>query len=570
MLLLVASAGCSGVSGPTSAPTDPTCDDYTQYFGASGDSLPPECVRDAESVSFRRYTNPCGDTSLGIDVDVAYPELTSTTGRLTPVLFLHGMGIAAGSTDIHPEGHPVNPYQELLATLAARGLVVIMPVDPHLAPGYLPYDTGSGPTLTRGTAWRSITTFECLARRLDVGTALAPGLCEADGDCLHDDPLANRLAWSDADKRNLVAIGHSAGGMAALYVPHHYGQALKAIILIDPATDIAPENYPPAIAPETPVIHLYPDWYGPLAKHEANPSFAIAAASITGPWIPIGIRDYRGAGCSKGESCDCDPDAGCHESNHCTALSNALSHSEDGGPASAHGSWCTPTTSSCSGGPSDGLLCSGPEAHACGEGGICTACPTARQISVPDEAAPGGCPAGGVCGQLTRCLHGATKPDGATWTAAHHGNGRDASKILTRYVVAYAACFGGHEGAAMQPWVNGEQRRLDDAGSGEPVCTLDGLVSETCSGHTSRGRCEAAGCFWAQAMDGKAIRINDGQWVTEYGPATPANPRFDFDNGVAFDAHGDFREQRERLGMTGGLEAPDYNIVCRSGPAFVE
>ncbi len=545
---------------------DPTCADYEYYYGAH----PPECDYQSYMVTQQRYVDVCGGTPSpmgeglpAIDVEVAMPDL-SMTGRFTPVLFLHGGGVAGAFNDIHGAGHDVNPYQNIVRKLVFKGLVVIMPIDPNIGPGYYPYDIGSGSTLSHGTAWRAIQAFQCLAKRLDVGNSLAPGPCQADGDCLTGDPLANRLAWNQANKENVVVVGHSFGGVTGLYIPQYYDYALKGLVLIDPAKDIGTGSYPSAVEAGTPVVHFYPDWYGPFAKNEPNPIFAISSTAVSGPWVPIGIRDYPGGPeCTRGMPCYCDPDAGCHESHHCSSFSNTLSYSEYNFYNSSHGSWCTPTTASCVGGTYDGALCTGPSGVSC-TGGECVDCPYAKEISVPDLAPPDGCRAGTVCGQLTKCLNGNSKPAGATWKAYWHGSGASAATVLERYVVAYTACLGGLQGAGLQSYVNGKQRQYDDAGVGGGP---EDMFACSCPVYTDKPACLWAGCHWAQAMDGKIIRINNGQFVSEYAAAGTSNPRFGYSNGVTFDSNGDFTERTERLSAS---SSSPYNIACQSGPGFID
>ncbi len=551
---------------------DPTCLDYTTNYGIA----PPECAYASSSVTQVRYVNPCGGmaTPMGepvpaLDVEVAYPNLGSP-GIFTPVMFLHGGGVANSFKDLHAAGHAVNPYQDLVTSLVFQGLVVVMPIDPNIAASYYPYDMGA----TRGTAWRTSTVFECLLKRLDVGTTESPGACTRDGSCLWGDPLVNRIAWRSGDRESVVVIGHSFGGVTAMYMPDAFRGQVKGLILIDPARDF-PMAMPSMVPTNAPVIHFYPDWYGPFSQAESNPTFSLWSGMTNNPWVPIGIRDYPGGPtCAPGTSCDCNPNTGCHEAHHCSGFSNTMAYAEFQGWNSGHGTWCTSTTKTCTGGGAyNGLLCT--TSAEC-NGGTCDACPAARVVNphathpVPLGSPPMGIAAGGITGQFTRCIYGPTKPPAATWRADGYQDSMNASRTLKRYVTAYANCLGGLNGVRTQPWINGKQRFYDDrgyiAGGENASCTRNGLDDASCAINTTASSCQTAGCTWTQVMDGKIIRINNGQWVTEYDGANSGNPRYPFANGVTFDANGDFWEQSQRLGTTGMPAAPYYNIICSSGP----
>ncbi len=579
-------SGVPEVAAQTLPPpgTDMTCLDYDLHYNF----VPPECDFQGNSVMGRRLLNVCGsDGAPGslpvIDVDVSYPDpaLLTPGTRFAPVVLAHGGGVAPAYKDIHPAGHGTNPYQNLAWQLVFKGMIVIQPIDPNLGPNGNPFDeqrcggTAGGAVCTsnadcvspatcqvyvKGIAHRLVDAITCVTRRFDgtIGPTGAPRCSTEPQGCVND--LVNKVAWTEANRESLVFIGHSAGGIAGLYFPAMYGSALKGLLLIDPAKDSLTANPPASISTNTPVVHFYPDWYGPMAKSEPNTTIQLGTASstITGPWVPIGIRDYPG----------CNPDTGCHEANHCSGLGNHNAYLYHSGE---HAPWCGSGFQYCAGGSYDGLAC--PTGYC--PGGTCTLCTKVDPT----------CPSGTTCGQHAKCIKGPTKPTAATWTLHRNpgGEGTTASSILRRYVLAYAGCLGGFSGAKWQPWVTGRQRDLDDSGAvapdGDTTACLDSSAapSMACSMYSTWSSCTLNGCYWSRGTDGAVIRKNNGQLgISAYGPGTSSDPRYGYGPTTAVinqpawpgwnPVTGAFDEVSERLDTTPG--GAKY-IACQSGPGFV-
>ncbi len=536
-------------SAQAGALDNPTCEPYSPTY------YTPEC--DPESTYIhRRIVDPCGcgadptgcipGMGTGHDVELTYmsPANLPVGSRIAPVVHLHGGGVEDSFNDTH--GHGVNPYQMLANHLARKGLVVIQPIEAH---------TNADPWIA-GEHVASVLT--CTAKLFDSATC--------GSNCVTD--LLDKVAWNDRNKENLIAIGHSAGGVAALYVPQYYGSALKGMILVDPANEAYAANPPSNIATNTPIVHLYPDWYGPLAKNKPNSIINLGTASyVTGQWVPIGIRDYPG----------CNPNTGCHEAHHCNTLGNNiaynLTYSDIG-----HSQHCAYGKSTCykPGSPYDGWTCDpmwngvtqtvDPNWCANIAGGTCQPCTKTRSEC------------GGWCGRNEVCRGGPTKPLGATWIAdhnsAHWWMNANSGRVTERYVIAYAACLGGTNGSKMQPWVTGRARDYDDSGVGGysgdyNACTKNGVADVGCAAHTLRSNCEAAGCHWAYAADGKVIRLHNGETVTEYNAGTGTDTRYYSSAYTSvpwgYTGSGAFTERYERLTKTPGSQ---YYIACQSGPGF--
>ncbi len=472
-------------------------------FTAPGDNHngKPECdtgpgIGTITSAVHQRINNICGvgTTAEKINVDIVYPDpIAIAPGQLlTPVIFQHGGGVAPSFCDKHtndttfpfdcgPSYHFSNPYGYVAEQIANKGAVVMFPIV-NIGPGSTPSEDSMD----------VLNAITCLGNR--TTQVIGPGGCGEAGEptCLPD--LTGHVAWSPTNKGNLVYVGHSAGGVVGLYMPQRLGSALKAIIMVDPAKAEYVANPPTGLDSGTPIIHIYPDWYGPL-QNWANNLFSLGTSpDVTGPWVPIGIRDDDGL---------CDPDAGCHSAQHCTSMNDRYSWVA-GYDQAGHGAYCNFNTTSCTG-MQGSSACEG----------------TATE-----------------CGRNTVCTNNASLNGGADW---HWGKSYN---YAYRYIVTYAACMGGTHGAYFQSWVNGKDRDFDDTGSNAHLCVdstgqedaacaaytdgtcIGGLdAGSPCIAHSdcdaancSGGRevCRQAGCHFAHGEDGKAIRINNGQTVTEY------------------------------------------------------
>ncbi len=477
----------------------------------------------------KRVENICDDTIAmnQIAVDIVYPPPIPAGVRLTPIIFQHGGGAANSFCDRHtndtsypfscdapagsPNNHYSNPYLRIADQLAHKGAVVMFPIL-NVGPGSNPWTDGE----------QMVRAMECLTRK----TTIDGGCVDSDVACLDD--LVGRVAWTASNKENLVVIGHSAGGLASMYLPRRLMSSLRGIIMIDPAkaeymimSPTAPLVTMASGAITAPVVHLYPDWYGPRQNSE-NRLFRLGApnscydgrcdggtahgsvcpadrlcpgggfctnnigcwsnadcaggtctnpAPVAGPYIPIGIKDLG-----------VDPDSGTHNSHHCSPFNDSPSWMYAYDPE--HYDYCNPAVTTCT--------------------------------NQKTAACPGGAAS---CGRDTFCRANQAPP-GQTW---QWGN---AYYITHRYVVAYASCLGGRYGAYYQSWVNGRDRYLDDVGTNSSVCTYNGqiVIGHFCAGFFNRNDCEAHAasnmCHWAQGEDGSVIRINDGQRVTSYDPHT--------------------------------------------------
>ncbi len=545
------------VSGQALAGSLPygSCEPYSPAYNT------PECAKDKPYVTQRT-------TCAGFQVNLTYPSPTSIPAgvRLAPAVLLHGGGTAAAFDDWHlTQGagmsHPVNPYQRITDHLALQGMLVMTVIHPN--------STQTNQSLVAEEIAKTLT---CMAARFEVPKT--GGTCP--GGCIND--LLDKVAWNANNKENLIVVGHSSGGVQALFLPQYYGSAVKGMILIDPAKDLGTQAPPSAISSNTPVVHFYPDWYGPLAKNEPNNIMnLITAATLTGPYVPIGIRDYP---CSAQTGCGCNPNQGCHMAHHCNGLGDNPSwmYSNNGySSPTGHASYCEPNSRWCNapGYPEHGTTCYANTW--CGAWGVgvpqnpnCVLCSKTHT----------GCNAEfDTCSQLDVCLTGATKPSSTSvvWTnnpgysSSIIGGEVSSARMLERYVVAYAACLGGTNGSKMQPWVNGRARYHDDFGSGSS-CTMNGIPGNaTCDTKATQVDCEAAGCFWARNADGgPIIRVNNGEYVNAYGPGITGDTRYygAASTSVAWNynaTNGSFYERTERLGYTPGSA---YFIGCQSGPGY--
>ncbi len=580
-----AQIGDPGQGGMTPEPIGPegdlrvVCEDYANNFGAR----PPECQTEVSFGAHAQFPNVCrispvvGTTSSyrcidgtnagntctddagcpggycddPVRVELVYPSEPNPGITYAPAVLMHGGGVDQGFRDVHsqthPRGpndypiHPVNPYQDLVRRLVAKGLVVALPIFPS---------QGQAHSVGKKAA-RAAT---CMMERMDPTRCTA---AEGDRPCFA--PLAGRVAWTAGNKENIIYIAHSSGAVGGMYLPQELGYALKGLIMLDPAKDDQWLSDPPnSINTRTPVVHFYPDYYGPFAKNAVNNTMRIGEHA-QGPWVPIGIRDYPG----------CNPDTGCHEAHHCMGLENDMSYEENNCMC---GAYCPQTVAVMCTSGADGFL-GGP----CGNGDI--NCGTGGRCGVCTKTAD--CGGNRVCGQGTKCRNNAAlRPTGHTWKFHRDegfpgDEGVAAGTILMRYVIAYSGCLGAIKGAQMQSWVNGRSRQLDDAGTGGS-CTRNGLTDGICSAETTKAGCDAAdggACFWAQNIDGgRVIRINDSETITStnggYTRSSPgerwyAAPATNVNWGFNAAAPGSFVERQERLSSVPG--DPMF-IRCQSGP----
>ncbi len=498
----------------TDADLEAACNNYSTNYVVT----PPECTWEVNFGAHTAFPNVCGtpmtwdganwkgvcvenndgtpcitdmecyDSMSGIGwcdnavrVELSYPTEPNPGVTYAPAVFMHGGGTDPGYRDIHEQAyspdknpndypsHPINPYQGIVRRLVAKGMVVIQPIFPSQA----------APQIMAKKAAKAV---NCMMERLDSTT------CGADRPCFVN--LVDRVGWKFADKSHIVYIGHSSAGVASLYVPAELGYALRGIIMIDPAKDDGWVSNPPtAVHTDTPVVHFYPDYYGPLAK-VATPNSLLNLGThpaLTGPWVPIGIRDYPG----------CNPDTGCHEAHHCTSLGNDMTHETASNTHGLCGAYCGSGVKFCSESAPTyvGLPCT-TDANCGGVAGSCITC--TKTISPA-------CPAGTVCSQAHKCRNNtALKPAGHVWK--HHrtdGVGATSTTILARYVISWAGCLGAIKGDKLQPWVTGRQRDFDDLGfGGEPsdplACTKNGIPDSFCAQWTNKPFCEVSGCFWAK------------------------------------------------------------------------
>ncbi len=556
--VVVGVAACLLASGAALAapPTQTDCASYDYFYH----SAPPECsfYNDNQASALqhtrvtacnsniKRCTNdnatctmdsdcPAGLCRLTVEgVEVVSPaasELVGTCsqngaseGCLKPVILAHGGGANFGYHDQHYPGanHYTNPYQDMVRTVAlAGGAVVFQPILP-ITSGKTAFDTS-----------------------LDLLWATQCVMAMTQANCVNNciSHLVDHVDWSAADMEDMTIIGHSAGGVASLYVPKQVVNGLAGIVLIDPArfgTQLVPAN----VTSAAPIVHIYPDFYGPLKDVENN-LFNLGNQAVfsnfTGPWVPFGLRDYDNNNPS------CDPDAGCHRAYHCTGFSNAGAYNV--GFYSGDSQFCA-----------NNLSC--PEQLDNKES-------TDPSTSAANFPTGGFCPPDTYCGQLTKCTRNSgVNPGWADWSWGT--GGANSKTILARYVGAYSACMSGFGGGRMQSWVSGAGRACDDtglagggacalAGTGKcmykdtngvtysspcntipdsvtcaaneqlgcvwltGVCTLNGQASASCGSFTDSWTCkqnEATGCMWTAPMDDTVVRINNGQTVTEYTTLT--------------------------------------------------
>ncbi len=517
----------AGISSPAMAMT---CLEYEEAYQVR----PPECMTEGgSSMYITRVNQPCPTADADLDgVDIMFPD-PATLGpddKFTPVILIHGGGVAPGHRDVDvPQSHWTNPYWNLSSNLliAAR-VAVFQPILPNLQ---------NKPSLD--AAMDITAAVKCLADRTDANCTTG---------CLSE--LVGRVKWGTNDYTNTVYVAHSAGGVAGLYIPELLQSGLAGLILIDPAKDgvLTP---PSNMYMTAPLIHLYPDWQGPF-NNATNNLFDLGSASFfTGPWVPIGLRDYT-------EGASCDPDANCHPSNHCTALSDTTWFNSPPGDLS-HAAYCANnnTTSACTSQANN----------------RCAGDPSCISSNWPSDNLGYCSTSGGYCGQRTKCTrNGAVNPGWLNFSPTGTVTSRS---MLHRYVVAYAGCLAGVGGGKMQSWVNGRHRYFDDVGGSGAECTSNGYPNAACAVHTTGEACTQAGCLWATAMNGSVIRINNGQGVTEYDPHSA---RF-YTSGQGYSSTGtcqggtrngqscvsdafcgggsnctagDFTERSERLGLAAG------------------
>ncbi len=495
-------------------------------------------------VTQTRIQNVCGasDPINGIiDVNVVYPHpgQIAAGDQLGVALFMHGGGTQSGFSDLHDSDSPpnaahwANPYEFIADSLASKGMVVVMPIYQNQEQ---PYDE----------AITAATVATCFGNRVSGPVGPGPDLCTGSSQypCFTD--LVDKVAWTPTTKSNLIYIGHSAGGVTGLYVPDQYGSALKGLIMIDPDKSEWQGTVPQKIASAAmPIVHLYPDFFGPHRGTTPSELFRVGAPSTctagtktglgcrthadcdgattygcTGPspnagaWVPLGLR-HPG----------CDPNTGCHKMHHCTGFTDEWSYLYD----SSHMTYCDLSNNSSS--------CVKAKVE-CG-----------GQLT--------------TCGQLSKCINGPANNTQLTWEAA-------TPWILTRYVTAYAACLGAEAGPYYQDWVNGVVRTYEDLGWANGVCTKRGELDTVCYPQfTSRGVCEsnyeAYGCVWSQNYDagvgnGKTVRINSGQTVNEYTDSSTTHRYYGTYEKFNVHGAGSFVEQNEKLSTTGSA-----GITCQSG-----
>ncbi len=521
-----------------------SCGNYEYYDG----QVPPECMEGGGVGAVHvRWPDVCdtgGASPIGVELVHSDVSQLGVGQQLTATVLMHGGGAHSGfvealkATPPH-DGHYTNPYQNLARNLAvAGGLAVFLPI--------ISTSTGQPTTEVNNLA----DALRCAAERVDLS------VCGHDGylPCYTD--LAGRVAWTANDMSRLVVVGHSSGGVISLYLPQTVGSALKGLILIDPSKDYQAQPTPQELDSGVPLVHLYPDYYGPL-NHSANNLFELGDSSyFTGPWVPIGLRDY-----SADEPCD--PDEGCHVAHHCTSLVGTVAWNYPQA-TTTDSSYCAVDVLGC---PATSDQCSGS----------------------PNYPADGCCPSGEFCGQFTKCTrNSALRPSGTlahawTWGGAF----AKSETILKRYVVGYAGCLGGYAGIKMQSWVNGWHRIRDDDGVASELCTNNGFSDPFgCGSYNDEPTCTANDCLWAKALDGKVVRINNGGPVKEYDP----DPERFYTSAEGYSASGvcvggphdghnctsddfcgegnnctagDITERQERLSS---VVTSAYFIGCQSGP----
>ncbi len=465
----------------------------------------PECKTGPANVTgpieFVRYNTPCGRT--GLSVDVVYPALPWSWGQYAqPIVFQHGGGVQTSFVDSH--GHPTNPYRDIAERLASKGAVVIMPIFNLYYNTTSPYDASQ--TLMDIVNCVGEATYQ----------VAGPGGCGESGEppCMYD--LIDHVAWGAVGNDNLVVMGHSSGGVAGMYMPQNYMSALKSVIMIDPSR-AEWVLMPPMSFSRTPIVHIYPDYYGPT-QNLANDLFSIGTNNnALGPWVPLGIKELPAD--------ECDPDLGCHTAHHCNSMDDSYSWMTDYDTAEH-----IQTVPSASG-----------------------ATYTGRE-------------------NFCRINFANTVATGASWTWGR------SSFITARYAIAHAACTGAAFGAYYQQWVNGYGRQQDDswlAYSYNGVCRwryaeFDATV--LCHQITNRDECLAASapysgesaCFWIQSEDDSVLRINNGQVVNDYAH----HEHRQYTANEAYNAAtGAFTERAERnaLWQRSSWYNLGHAIKCQSG-----
>ncbi len=492
-------------------------------------TIKPECggglgptALNAFGITQARWNSPCTGSP---NIEVTYPVLGAGQTKMPPLLLLHGGGMAAAYTDVH--GHPANPFQELATRLAQRGFFVIQPIL-NIGSGSLPYQDADNAQLALTCAGKKTNSGEC-------GASPLPS-CETSA--------VDRVSWGANFGQNLILVGYSAGAIASMYLPEKISAGVstevvvRALIMIDPAKQEYTQNPPSALNSQTPVVHIYPDYYGPLKNNE-NKLFRMGApASCVG-------------GTDAGLGCDPDP-----------LLPNQCTGGTCTGPKRGFlGPWVPiglRSTVFWAGGTYDTHHCTGLER------GNSYQFPNPN----PDNHYPytTGCGTASQCGQDLRCQNNTTIN-----TFGHYWFSGTARHILRRYVVAHAACRGADYGVYNQSWVTGMDRQLDDSGALGGYCVPGlppyggggGPFDPVCANNTTPVSCWNAHCHWAQNEEQYPfIRINNGSDVTNYQNDTTVRfyGAYEGWNGTT----GVFKERKERLGLNVG----DTNFVeCQAGIA---
>ncbi len=509
-------------------------------------------------VTQRRITNVCSDTVAAekIDVNVTYPSSAQVVGgdQLALVVLMHGGGVHLGYSDQHDSDafstagarlaydpqHFVNPYDSVADSIASKGVVVIQPIFNN---------QDEPPHLEAVDAARAAT---CFGNRVSGPVGPGSDICTSSAQypCFTD--LVDKVAWTDTNKANIVFIGHSAGGVQGLYVPEIYRSALKGLVMIDPDRPDWAGKVPERLTTSSmPIVHIYPDYFGPHRGASPSELFRIGApntcvdgskrsvgcrshadcpdatnactgpAANVGAWVPLGIREWG----------SCDPNMGCHESHHCTGMTEAWAFNFLG--FDSHAAYCDIEN------PAGAPTCVKTKAQ-CGD----------RE----------------TCGQLVKCLNGPANTTGKTWTG-----GGGTSWLLERYVTAYTACLAAEAGPYYQQWVNGKVREYEDQGIKGGTCTKRGQVDTICGAHDWYFPCEEDyaknGCVWSQNFDydqgnGKTIRINNNETVSEYPEGSDKTRYYGKYEQFNVNGTGSFVEQQERL--SGDVTSPT-GIRCQSG-----
>ncbi len=533
-------------------------DDVLAYDGvwcADGDHMTsPECGGGAQSsapwAEWKRVTTGCDvtitvnnvSTTSTIGLEFSYSAQAPYSGKYPPVLLLQGGGTVGAFTD--PHGDPANPYQELARGLALLSMIAIQPYW-ATGPGSMPWDDADIATQVLG----------CVAARTDLQTCATHKY-----GCIAE--LTDRISWGPTNMQNMIIVGHSNGGVVSLYMPEKLDPVggdvgLRAVIMIDPAKDDYLAKVPRSLASNTTLVHIYPDFYGPLRNQVCNDPAKTPCKTdnqCTAPYTCSGgnqlFRLGANASCINGTSAG----LGCVTNSDCPGGSCT-------GPAPVKGNWIPLGIRDSPGalalGKRDSQHCLALEER------------SAWNYNQPDPAhypyangtkppPSGACPSGSTCGQASVCYaNGALKKNGDP-TGWVDGTSRN---ILHRYVMGYAACLSADYGVYYQPWVTGSDRAVDDA-SGAAFCEVGlrpqgagggGNPNPICSLNTNVLDCWNANCHWVAASSYKAIRINNGTTnVNDYGSASYR--WYGTYEGIA--NNGNFNERQERNG-----------VVCNAGIA---